>query len=222
MRKIVILFVLFCGLFLYAADDYYTNNPMFRIVNPDDGNWLRWSDTYLAYVNGDIDSMTVYGDVDIVGGDLTVNGDVIADSDGDSWNMTINSDDHAIFENATQYDFDAKVEVTGEMSASNVTNKSLQSETLGNGVTTFALTSNVVQLTGDAGTNTIATITGAGVGLYTIIFNDGNVTITDTDGHTSNTVDLVGTATDLTGADDTVLQLVYDGTSFYEVSRSAN
>jgi len=94
--------------------------------------------------------------------------------------------------------------------------------TLGVGATTFAVSSNVMTITGDGGGNTIATITGASVGTYTFIFVDGNVTITDTDAHTSNTVDLAGTATDFTSADDKTLQLVYDGTSWYEISRSTN
>ena len=55
-----------------------------------------------------------------------------------------------------------------------------------------------------------------------LVFVDGNVTITDTDAHTANTVDLAGVATDLTSADDTTLLLFFDGTSWYEVSRSVN
>ena len=98
-----------------------------------------------------------------------------------------------------------------------------QALTLANGATTFLIKSNVMTVTGDGGGNTIATITGANSGtLLTLIFVDGNITITDTDAHTADTVDLVGTATDFTSADDTVLQLVYDGTSWYETSRSVN
>jgi len=99
---------------------------------------------------------------------------------------------------------------------------SRQTVTLGVGVTTLALTSNVVFLTGDGGGNTIATFTDATIGVYTFIFTDANITITDTDAHTTNTIDLVGTATDFTSADDTTLMLCYDGTSWYEVSRSTN
>ena len=96
----------------------------------------------------------------------------------------------------------------------------LQTATLGAGVTTLAITSNVLVLTGDGGGNTIATFTGGVAGqLLTIIFVDGLVTITDTDAHTANTVDLSAA---FTSADDTVLQLVFDGTSWYEVSRSVN
>lgn len=92
--------------------------------------------------------------------------------------------------------------------------------TLGAGVTTFTVTGNAMEITGDGGTNTIATITEEFVGqLLTLIFTDGNVTITDDNGHGPDTVDL---SASFTSADDTVLQLIHNGTSWYEVSRSTN
>jgi len=92
--------------------------------------------------------------------------------------------------------------------------------TLGAGVTTFAASSNVMTITGDALANTIATITGGTAGqLLTLIFVDALVTITDDNAHTADSADLSAA---FTSVDDTVLQLVYDGTSWYEVSRSAN
>lgn len=92
--------------------------------------------------------------------------------------------------------------------------------TLGVGVTTFAVNSNVMMITGDGGGNTLATITGAEDGaLLTLIFVDGNITITDDNTHGADSIDLSAA---FTSADDTVLQLVYDGTSFYEISRSTN
>uniref|UniRef100_A0A6M3JD48 Putative tail protein n=2 Tax=viral metagenome TaxID=1070528 RepID=A0A6M3JD48_9ZZZZ len=95
--------------------------------------------------------------------------------------------------------------------------------TLGVGVTTFIVESNVMTMTGDGAGNTIATITGAKSGtLLTLIFVDALVTITDTDAHTANTVDLAGTATNFTSADDKTLQIVFDGTSWYETSRGTN
>ena len=91
---------------------------------------------------------------------------------------------------------------------------------LGVGVTTFAVDGDVMEITGDAGTNTIATITGGTVGqLLRLVFVDGLVTITDTDAHTADTIDLSAA---FTSADDTILTLQYDGTSWYEVSRSVN
>ena len=96
----------------------------------------------------------------------------------------------------------------------------VQTMALGVGVTTFAITQNIIELTGDGGTNTIATITGASIGTeITIIFADGNVTITDDNTHAADSVDLSAA---FTSADDTVLKLVYNGTSWYEVSRSVN
>lgn len=95
-----------------------------------------------------------------------------------------------------------------------------QSVTLGAGDTTFAVTRNFVEVTGDGGGNTIATITGGIEGMkLTLLFVDGNVQITDDNTHAANSVDLSAA---FTSADDTVLELVYDGTSWYEVSRSVN
>jgi hypothetical protein len=125
--------------------------------------------------------------------------------------------DTVSFDGLSNYLFD------GNIKANDIISTPQDTTTLGVGVTTFAITSNVVTLAGDGGGNTVATITGADPGtLLTIIFVDGLVTITDTDGHGANTIDLAGTATDLVSADDMTLQLVYDGTSWYETSRSVN
>jgi len=95
-----------------------------------------------------------------------------------------------------------------------------RSLTLGAAATTFAITGRFMVITGDAGTNTIATITGAAAGQELILlFVDGNVTITDDNAHTADSVDL---SASFTSADDTVLKLIYDGTSWYEISRSVN
>jgi hypothetical protein len=92
--------------------------------------------------------------------------------------------------------------------------------TLGAAATTFEVTTSFATVTGDAGTNTIATITGAREGqTLTILFVDGLVTITDDNSHASNSVDLSAA---FTSADDTTLQLIYNGTSWYEISRSTN
>jgi len=95
-----------------------------------------------------------------------------------------------------------------------------QETTLAAAATELAVTKNFVTLTGDGDSNTLATITGGVVGqLLTILFVDALVTITDTDAHTANTVDLSDA---FVSADDTVLELIFDGTSWYEVSRSVN
>jgi hypothetical protein len=92
--------------------------------------------------------------------------------------------------------------------------------TVANAATTFAVASNVVKVTGDAGGNTVATITGGLSGqVLTLIFVDTKVTITDNASKTANTVNLSGA---FTSAVNTTLTLVFDGTSWYEVFRSVN
>jgi len=118
----------------------------------------------------------------------------------------VNEEDAATFDNTVIFDA--------------LTGQGKQTTTLDPAETELAITDNFVVLTGDGGANTLATITGGTSGqILTIIFTDANVTITDTAGHGSNTVDLSGA---FTSADDTVLMLINDGTSWYEVSRSVN
>jgi hypothetical protein len=122
------------------------------------------------------------------------------------------------------YAMNQDLETTDGVSFAMIKNNALQSEQIDSLDVTFALTSNVVTVTGAVvdGGELIATLTGAGIGIYTLIFVDALVVIVDDDTHAANSIDLVGTATNLTSADDLTLMLVYDGTSFYEVSRSAN
>jgi hypothetical protein len=95
-----------------------------------------------------------------------------------------------------------------------------QSLTLGAAATTAAVTSNVVKITGDAGGNTLGTITGGTSGMeLTIIFVDALVTITDDGSATANTVNLSAAWTSTAG--DT-LTLIFDGTSWFETGRSVN
>jgi len=103
-----------------------------------------------------------------------------------------------------------------------VTNIAKQSKTLGEGDVTFELTSNIVILTGDVKANVLRTMTGAGIGIYTLKFVDGLITVTDTEIAAAGTIDLLGTASDLTSADDTTLTLMFDGISFSELCRSIN
>jgi len=85
---------------------------------------------------------------------------------------------------------------------------------------TFAVTNNFVEVTGDAGANTVATITGGVSGqILTLLFVDGLVTITDTDATTADTVDLSAAFT--SSARDT-LTLIYNGTKWIEIARSVN
>ena len=95
-----------------------------------------------------------------------------------------------------------------------------QTITLDASVTTFALTDNVAVVTGDAGANTIATITGprlVGASIIYLLFADALVTITDDDSHADETIDL---SAPFTSADDATLTLLFDGVSYYEVARS--
>jgi len=109
---------------------------------------------------------------------------------------------------------------SGDVTLSTKMGNAVQITTLGVGDTTLAITTNFITLTGDGGANTLATITGGVTGqIITILFVDGLITITDTDAHTANTVDLSAA---FTSADDTILQLLFDGTSWYETSRSVN
>jgi len=131
--------------------------------------------------------------------------------------LTVNAPITLESDNTIDNIIDGQVAISGI-----ITNAAMQSTTLGSGAVTFALTSNIITLTGDGAANVLGTITGAGIGIYTIIFVDANITVTDTDIAAAGTIDLTGTATDLTSADDTTLTLVFDGTSFFEVSRSVN
>jgi len=104
--------------------------------------------------------------------------------------------------------------VVGKLSGDN------QAITLGAAATTFAATTSFVTLTGDGGANTLADITGGVVGMpLRLLFVDALITITDTDAHDANTIDLSAA---FTSADDTTLTLLFDGTSWYEMSRSVN
>ncbi len=97
-----------------------------------------------------------------------------------------------------------------------------QEITLAAAATTFAANEKLVVVTGDGGGNTIATITGAQAqagSTIRLLFVDTNVTITNDNTHAADSIDL---SASFTSADDAVLEIVYDGTSWYEVSRSVN
>lgn len=96
-----------------------------------------------------------------------------------------------------------------------------ESVTCAGAATTFAVDSNYVILTGDAGGNTIATITGGVTGQLLIIeCVDALVTFADDNTHNANTIDLLGA--NITSADDTILVLAFNGTSWYMISSSVN
>jgi hypothetical protein len=92
--------------------------------------------------------------------------------------------------------------------------------TLATAATTLAVTSNFATVTGAAGGNTVATITGGVTGMrVTLLFVDALVTITDTAAATANTVNLSAAFT--SSANDT-MELIHNGTKWFEVSRSVN
>lgn len=92
--------------------------------------------------------------------------------------------------------------------------------TLAAAATTLAVTSNFVILTGDGGGNTVATMTGGVAGQRVVIlFEDASVTLTDNNSHPADTFDLSAA---FTSADDKVLELIFNGTSWYEIARSTN
>lgn len=91
---------------------------------------------------------------------------------------------------------------------------------LGPAATSFAATRNFQTIAGDGGGNTIATITAAPTGMkVTLLFVDALVTVTDDNTHAADSVDLSAA---FTSTDDATLSILYDGTSWYETSRSVN
>lgn len=92
--------------------------------------------------------------------------------------------------------------------------------TLAAGVTSFVVSSDYMVLTGDAAANTIATIDGGQEGqILTLEFTDAKITLTDDATGTLNTIN-IGAAFTSTAND--VMQLLFNGTSWREVSRSVN
>ena len=92
--------------------------------------------------------------------------------------------------------------------------------TLAESATTFVVLSDVMTVTGDGGGNTVATITGGRNGqILVLLFVDTNVTITDTDAATVNTVNL---SASFTSAANTALTLIHNGTKWLETARSVN
>jgi hypothetical protein len=95
-----------------------------------------------------------------------------------------------------------------------------QAITLAAAVTTFAVTGAFAVVTGDAGANTIATITGGRTGQrLALLFVDALVTVTDDNTHAANSVDLSAAFVSVA---DITLELIHNGTSWYELSRSVN
>jgi len=91
--------------------------------------------------------------------------------------------------------------------------------TIPSGSTSFEVASDYMVMTA-GGASTIATIRGGREGqILTLQFTDANITITDTATGAKDTVNLSAAFT--SSAEDT-MQILYDGTSWREVSRSVN
>lgn len=104
--------------------------------------------------------------------------------------------------------------------ANNAVQRTITTTILGAGVTTFVVVGEIMKITGDALANVIATITGGVTGqILMLVFVDALVTITDDNTHAANTIDLSAA---FVSADDAILTLMFDGTSWYEISRSVN
>lgn len=115
---------------------------------------------------------------------------------------------------------DSAAAIQVSIGATGIIASRMASVTLAAAATTLAATRNVVKVTGDAGGNTIATITGGVSGaLLTLIFVDALVTITDTAAATADTINT--SAAFVSSANDT-MTLVFDGNKWFEVARAVN
>lgn len=72
------------------------------------------------------------------------------------------------------------------------------------------------------GPGTLNTINGAEEGQKIVIIFQDTITVTDNDSATLNTINLQGSTTNFAAGQYDTLQLIYDGTSWYEISRSVN
>lgn len=167
--------------------------------------------TVLATLADSLGNITSGG---ISGGNSTVTlssgGVSFVASDSDVGDININTSDQFVVQN-----------FSGGYSFNNRIFSGMTTLTLGVAATTFAVTKNFHEIDGDAGGNTIATITGGLTGAYlTLKFIDSSVIVTDDNTGTSNTINLNAA---FTSTANDIMVLIYDGTSWYEAgSRSAN
>ena len=91
------------------------------------------------------------------------------------------------------------------------------------GSTSFNSENKSLTLLNDSiGLGTLNTITGAEEGQKIVIIFQDTLTVTDNDSATSNTINLQGSTSNFAAGQYDTLQLIYDGTSWYEISRSVN
>jgi len=150
---------------------------------------------------------------------FVVNGDMWYDSTANTLDARVNSATISIAGLGANT-FTGTQTVTGNVVVSGKVSSTKIDSTLAAAATTLAITNDFVKVTGDAGGNTIATITGGTSGQHlTLLFVDSLVTITDTSGTTANTVNL---SASFTSAANTTLVLGFDGNKWFELSRSVN
>ena len=91
------------------------------------------------------------------------------------------------------------------------------------GATSFNSENKSLTLLNDSlGLGPLDTITGAEAGQKIVIIFQTGITVTDNDSASLNTINLEGTSTDFSADQYDTLELIYDGTSWYEISRSVN
>lgn len=81
---------------------------------------------------------------------------------------------------------------------------------------TFAATAEIMTVTGDAGTNTLKTITGRTLDHLTIVFQDALITVQHNASHAADTINLKA-GVDLVSSQYKTLRLVHDGTAWLEI-----
>lgn len=158
--------------------------------------------------------------LDLENSDAGFSGNYIRCYDGAAVDFSVGEDGRVVLTGANGI---TAISVTnGDITLANGAVASAREQvTLGAAATAIAVDSNVVEVTGDAGGNTVTTITGGVAGqILVLLFVDALVTINDDNTHGADSVDLVGANT--TFADDATLTLMYDGTSWYEITRSIN
>jgi len=139
-----------------------------------------------------------------------------------------------LFADGTRYEFrtpndvitidsDKKVALAGgatQFAISTKTGYTKQTKTFSGGQTSFAVTRNFVEVVGQAGGTTLATITGGIEGIVlSLKFLDALVTVTDDDTGTADTISLSAGFSPSAGS---TLTLLHDGNKWFELSRSTN
>ena len=87
------------------------------------------------------------------------------------------------------------------------------------GATSFAIASNYIVLTGAAAVTIAKIVDGREGQIVTLSFTDANITITD---DATGAADTINLSVAFTSTANDIMQLIFDGTSWREISRSIN